>query len=86
MERPLAYYTSKSTLGRVTSDKSWWTDEFDPGDEVPVSGIYKCTGCGREVTSNKGDPFPPQNRHQHPVDHGDVRWRLNIRTNTTGES
>lgn len=47
-----------------------------PGDRVPLSGIYKCTGCGDEVCCNKGDPLPPQNRHQHTSAFIPIRWRL----------
>ena len=61
-----------------------WKTTYDPGDEVPVSGIYICVGCNREITSNKDDPFPPQNHHQHSPAQGRIRWKLNVRTNTTG--
>lgn len=29
------------------------------GETVKVSGIYKCSVCGNEVTCVKGEPFPP---------------------------
>ncbi|WP_099830444.1 hypothetical protein [Mesotoga sp. Brook.08.105.5.1] len=29
------------------------------GQKVEVSGIYKCTNCGNEVTCVKGERFPP---------------------------
>lgn len=37
---------------------------YKPGEKVPVSGQYEVTGPrggsrGREVTSVKGEPFPP---------------------------
>lgn len=48
----------------------------EPGTSVPYSGIYRCEGCGREVTSNYGDPLPPQNHHQHTYQQGRIRWRL----------
>ncbi len=40
------------------------TKSYKPGQTVPVSGQYKVTGPrggdrGREVTSVKGEPFPP---------------------------
>jgi hypothetical protein len=47
-----------------------------PGMPVPVSGIYKCSGCGDEIACNKGDPFPPQNHHQHRDPRMFIRWRL----------
>jgi hypothetical protein len=47
-----------------------------PGSRVPLSGIYRCTGCGDEVASNKGTVFPPQNHRQHRVAAGAIRWQL----------
>ena len=62
-----------------------WNSLFGPGEKVLVSGIYRCEGCGDEITSNKGDPFPPQNTHQHPgVFDGKVQWRLIVETQTKG--
>lgn len=33
--------------------------DYQPGDEVPDSGIWKNQQTGDKVTVNKGDPFPP---------------------------
>lgn len=74
-----------SVIKRIDPTQPWWTTVYSPGDEVPVSGIYICPGCNREITSNKSDPFPPQSHHQHsPGQDGSIRWQLNVRTNTTG--
>ena len=81
----MSWWTDSSVLSKSDGDKIWWKTSYSPRDEVPVSGIYRCTGCNREVTSNQGDPFPPQNHHQHTVAQGAVRWKLNVRTNTTGQ-
>jgi hypothetical protein len=51
---------------------------YSPGSAVPLSGIYRCQGCDREIASNEGDPFPPQNHHQHSTSQGDIRWRLAV--------
>lgn len=32
---------------------------FKPGEKAVISGQYKNTGTGREVTVVKGEPFPP---------------------------
>lgn len=48
----------------------------DPGVIAPYSGIYRCEGCGLNVTSVSGFPLPPQNHHQHTVAQGRIRWRL----------
>ncbi len=47
-----------------------------PGLICPDSGIYRCEGCGDEIASNKGNPFPPQNHHQHAPNQGAIRWKL----------
>lgn len=54
------------------------------GSIVPASGIYRCTGCGHEITSNKDDHFPPQNRHQHADPKIEVQWQLIVKTQTKG--
>jgi hypothetical protein len=81
----MAWYVHASNLTKSDGDKAWWKGSYDPGSEVPVSGIYKCQGCMREITSNAGDPFPPQNHHQHDRTQGTIRWKLIFRTNTNGD-
>lgn len=81
----MSWYTEKSWLTKVGGDKEWWTTTYNPADEVPISGIYRCLGCRKEVTSNKRDIFPPQNHHQHSEAQGKIRWKLNVRTNTEGD-
>jgi hypothetical protein len=44
--------------------------------QTPYSGIYRCEGCGKCVTSVHPHPLPPQNHHQHTVQQGRIRWRL----------
>jgi hypothetical protein len=46
-----------------------------PGHVVPNSGIYRCVNCGDEDCCNKGDPFPPQNHHQHGQA-SPIGWKL----------
>ncbi len=48
----MAVYTSetKQFLDSVSHDKTWWTSRYNPADDVPVSGIYRCTVCGKEIT------------------------------------
>ena len=48
----------------------------EPGTPTPYSGIYRCEGCGHEVTSVHSHPLPPQNHHQHTYGQGAIRWRL----------
>lgn len=61
-----------------------WTTIYGIGNEVPVSGIYRCYGCGDEITSNKGDVFPPQNKTQHECQNKPVQWELVVMTQTKG--
>jgi hypothetical protein len=80
----MAWYVDQSYLVKSDGSKDWWKHWYGPGDEVPVSGIYQCMGCKREITSNNPDRFPPQNHHQHNQSQGEIRWHLIVRTNTTG--
>ncbi len=48
----------------------------EPGTTTQWSGIYRCEGCGKNVTSVIGYPLPPQNHHQHTASQGRIRWRL----------
>lgn len=53
--------------------------EFDavykPGTIVANSGIYRCRNCGDEIAADKGNPLPPQNRHQHP-NRSAIEWQM----------
>ena len=72
-----------SVLKNVEASQPWWKETYGPGNTVPVSGIYRCLNCNKEVTSNEGDPFPPQNHAQHPCGSA-IKWKLNVRANTSG--
>lgn len=80
----MSWYVDDSKLNVGDKKFAWWTTTYHAGEEVPVSGIYRCLGCGREDACNHGDPFPPQNHHQHTPAQGQIRWRLNVRANTNG--
>lgn len=81
----MPWYVDNSKLVKSDGDKIWWKSTYGPNDDVPVSGIYRCLGCNKEITCNAPDHFPPQNRHQHEATQGAVRWKLEVRTNTSGE-
>lgn len=57
-------------------DHEAYDTEYQPGAICPNSGIYRCWACGDEIASNKGNPMPPQNHHQHEPGVGPIRWRL----------
>lgn len=82
----MAWYQDGSYLKHSTSTYDCWTKTYGPGDTVPVSGIYKCLGCKKEITSNKPDKFPPQNSHQHTAAQGEIEWKLIVRTDTEGKN
>ncbi|NWC06584.1 protein L [Pseudomonas sp. G1002] len=72
----------KQTAPTILDAADEWKYVFGIGSPVPASGIYRCTGCGDEITSNKGDKFPPQNRHQHADPKVEVKWQLIVKTTT----
>jgi hypothetical protein len=41
-------------------------------------GIYRCEGCGHEISIAMGHTLPAQNHHQHTSAQGSVRWQLTI--------
>jgi hypothetical protein len=70
----MALYKHKDYL-KYSPDASFdvW---HNPGVATPHSGIYRCQGCGEEITSNAGNPLPSQDHKQHTPAQGDIRWRL----------
>lgn len=58
------------------SDSQAYDNLFSPGASCPNSGIFRCTGCGKEAACNKGDSLPPQNHHQHLESLGAIKWQL----------
>jgi hypothetical protein len=60
---------------RISQDQAF-DNVHAPGTATPLSGIYKCESCGDEIASNRGQPLPPQNHHQHRQGLGPIRWRL----------
>lgn len=84
----MAQVTANSVLhvsqvgGALLGGAPEWNNAYGIGATVPASGIYRCTGCGDEITSNKDDKFPPQNRHQHVNQAVPVQWQLIVKTQT----
>lgn len=80
----MAYYVNSTEkyLEKTTEPEgSVWRKLFHPGTACPDSGIYRCFNCGDEVTSNKGDPLPPQNHRQHNSTEK-IMWELIVKTKT----
>jgi hypothetical protein len=55
---------NKSKIFEADTKNSVFDTEYKPGETCEYEGIYKCTGCGKEVTSQAGKQLP-QNHHQH---------------------
>lgn len=72
----MAIYKYRSDV--EASESKAFDNVYSPGEAAPYSGIYRCAGCGREVTSEEGQPLPPQNHHQHTASQGAIRWRLTV--------
>lgn len=53
---------------------------YRPASTTPVSGIYRCTGCGKSITSVKEHPLPPQNHHQHTPNTVPILWQLVVKS------
>jgi hypothetical protein len=74
LEGDMAQYKYSKYLNQ--KDHEAYDELHSPGGKCPNSGIYRCEGCGDEIASNKGNPFPPQNHHQHNPSQGAIRWKL----------
>ncbi|WP_225920153.1 protein L [Pseudomonas vanderleydeniana] len=64
----------------LLGDSDEWNLSYEFDAAVPVSGIYLCTGCGKELTARKGERFPHQNQHRHTDFKIPVHWRLVLKT------
>ena len=74
----MAIYKHAGNL--VQSNDSAFDTLHHPGYKAPHSGVYRCTGCGWEVTSEKGNPLPPQNHHQH-ANRQPILWKMIVYAN-----
>jgi len=51
---------------------------YSPGSQAADPGIYRCAGCGDEISIAGGHVLPPQNHHQHTQQQGAIRWQLAV--------
>lgn len=70
----MAQYKYQAYLNQF--DNAAYDTLHRPGEICHNSGIYRCESCGDEIAANKGDPFPPQNHHQHAPGKGAIQWKL----------
>ena len=69
----MAFYQNGNILQHITN--AAFDAIHKPGESVPYSGIYHCEHCNEQIVSTFGNPFPPQNHHQHDQSQP-IRWRL----------
>ena len=62
----MALYKDSTIVRPAATGLGAFDTEYSPGKEPPRSGIYRCTGCKKEISHNAGVALPPQNHHQHP--------------------
>jgi hypothetical protein len=65
---PVALYRDKDHVKQAKPHQCFET-VHKPGAIADDSGIYRCVNCGDENAWNKGNPLPPQNKHQHRAHH-----------------
>lgn len=70
----MAYYKDLKHLTQYDGDM--FKPIHSPGEKVTFSGIYRCVGCGKEISHNASVQLPPQNHHQHNQTEGAIRWQL----------
>ena len=70
----MAYYKYENYLSKY--DHEMFETIHKPGEAATYPGIYRCEGCGKEITHTLGSILPPQNHHQHSLAQGAIRWRL----------
>lgn len=78
----MALYKSATHLTQSTHAN--FDTIHQPGSKPPDSGIYRCVGCGREISHNAGNSLPPQNHHQHTPSQGTIRWQMIVCAQTNG--
>lgn len=59
-----------------------FNETYSPGDPAPISGIYLCQGCPREIVALHGQPLPPNDHHQHKEGRKPVAWQLIVTTSS----
>lgn len=70
----MALYKSATYLTQSTDQA--FDSSYSPGASAPRSGIFRCTGCGKEIVSTQHHTLPPQNHHTHAVSQGSILWKL----------
>ena len=69
----MALYHNAADLTFSTS--TVFSTSYEPGQSAPFGGVYKCTGCGHEISTARYHSLPPQNNHQHANPFVPIRWQ-----------
>lgn len=72
----MALYKDGNLVQKAGSGLAAFDKEWKPGETPDYAGIYRCSGCGDEIASNKGIQLPSQNHKQHSPNQGAIRWKL----------
>jgi len=70
----MAIYKEGSYLTQLGN--AIFDEEHPPGDLAPRAGIYRCLGCGREITAAEDATLPQSEHHTHTPREGLPRWKL----------
>jgi DNA-directed RNA polymerase subunit RPC12/RpoP len=60
----------------LQSEDEIFDEEHRAGKIATRTGIYRCSGCGREIAAAQKQPLPPQDHHEHTQRQGAIRWTL----------
>lgn len=73
----MAYYKHIKDL--TVQSGSEFDDILAAGAPAPLSGLYRCEGCGRSLIARNGAPLPLNDHHTH-MDAKRIEWRLVVRS------
>ena len=74
----MALYKEKKFVESIKGAEAnpYFDKDHRPGEDAPVAGIYRCTGCGREIGIAAGHKLPAQ--HLAGAESHIVLWRLAV--------
>ncbi len=73
----LAYYKHIHHFAVQTGTE--FDDVHAADTPAPLSGVYRCEGCGRSIIARNGALLPSADHHAHS-DARKVEWRLIVRS------
>jgi len=66
----------KHDIYLMRSDSAEFDKDYQPGAKAPYAGIYRCLGCGHEISIAGGRVLPSQSHPQHTPGKGSILWQL----------